>query len=125
MSLNPMARTASYAALALVITDHPVVTRPVTVASGNNLKRGALVGKITASKKVVLSLSAASDGSEKPYGVLMEDVDATDGDKAGRVYRLAGIDETLVTFGAGHTADTVRDELDAQGLHLFSAQAID
>ena len=74
MSLNPMARTASYAALALVITDHPVVTRPVTVASGNNLKRGALVGKITASKKVVLSLSAASDGSEKPYGVLMEDV---------------------------------------------------
>ena len=108
----------------ILVSDLPVVTRPVTVASGQNLAVFSLVGKVSASGKVVLSLAASSDGSETPYGVLLEAVDASGADAAGRVYRLGGLDESLIQYGTGHTADTVRDALDAQGLHLFKRQAL-
>ena len=41
----------------------PIVERKITVLSGQNLTRGAVLGKITASGKYILSLSAAVDGS--------------------------------------------------------------
>jgi hypothetical protein len=59
----------------------------VTVASGQNLKQGAIVGIVTASglaKSVYLITGAQGetlDGSEIAVGVLLEDVDATGGTK--------------------------------------------
>ena len=45
---------------------HLLVGRKVTIISGQNLVRGAVLGKITASGKYNLSLSAAADGSQTP-----------------------------------------------------------
>ena len=79
---------------------------------GQVLVEGAVVGKIGSGAdkgKFVLSLAAATDGSEKPYGVLAFDVDATEEDTACEV-RIAGdTNEDALVIGAGHTLDTVKD----------------
>ena len=55
----------------------------VTVASGQNLKTGTVVGIITASGKVTQLAPSANDGSENAAGVLLGDVDASAGDTPG------------------------------------------
>ena len=47
-----------------------LVSRKVTVISGQNLARGAVLGKITASGKYVAYSNGAADGSEVAAGVL-------------------------------------------------------
>jgi len=55
----------------------------VTVASGQNLKTGTVVGIITASGKVTQLAPSASDGSQNAAGVLVGDVDASAADTPG------------------------------------------
>jgi hypothetical protein len=52
----------------------------VTVASGQNLKTGTVVGIITASGKVTQLAPSANDGSQNAAGVLVADVDASAAD---------------------------------------------
>ena len=55
----------------------------VTVAGGQNLATGTVVGIITASGKATQLAPAANDGSENAAGVLVGNVDATAGDQPG------------------------------------------
>ena len=55
----------------------------VTVASGQNLAAGTVVGIITASGKVTQLAPGATDGSENAAGVLLNAVDASTGDQPG------------------------------------------
>lgn len=89
-----------------------------TLASGQNLTRGALLGKITASGALALSLAAASDGSEVPYAILAEDTDASAGDKVCTVYLAGEFNPNVMTFGTGHTASSVKDALRDAGIFL-------
>lgn len=59
-----------------------VVTQPGTILSGTGkVKRGTLLGKITATGKLIPCISSASDGSQNPYAVLLDTVaDATSAD---------------------------------------------
>ena len=62
----------------------PQFTREqVTIASGQNLPAGAVIGKITASGKYAAYDNGASDGTESAAGVLVAAVDASGGDKSG------------------------------------------
>ena len=54
----------------LIAGDYPVVTDQVTIVSGQDLARGAVIGKITASGKYKLTDYPSTDGSEKPVFVL-------------------------------------------------------
>lgn len=70
-----------------------------TVAAGQNLELGAVVGTITASGKTTRFDPGATDGSEVASGVLLEDCDASliDRDDALVVLRHAIVaDSTLV-----------------------------
>jgi len=55
----------------------------VTVASGQNLATGTVVGIITTSGKVTQLAPAANDGSQNAAGVLLNAVDASAGDQPG------------------------------------------
>jgi hypothetical protein len=55
----------------------------VTVASGQNLKTGTVVGIITATGKATQLAPSANDGSENAAGVLIGDVDASAADTPG------------------------------------------
>lgn len=101
-----------------LIIGGPVVTDGGTLILGQNLARGAVLGKITASDKLTLSLSASIDGSEVPYAVLNEAADATTSDKNVPLIMVAQINEDALVFGADHTKDTTRNTLRTIGIHL-------
>lgn len=123
-----MSQSASFSSDAFVpdklIASNPnlLVCIPITVLSGQVLTRGALLGRITADGKYVLSLSASSDGSQAPVAVLVDDVDATGGDKAGLAYIRGDFLSAGVTFGTGHTAASVGAALRDLGIFLISSQ---
>lgn len=100
------------------------VTWNGTLISGQNLKRGAVVGKITSGGKLTLSLSASSDGSQVPYGVLLDDYDASGGDLANVGVIIKGeVNENALILGASHTLASIREGLRDQGLYLVPAIA--
>jgi hypothetical protein len=77
----------------------------VTVASGQNLATGTVVGVITASGKVTQLAPAANDGSENAAGVLLNAVDATAGDQPGVIVaRHAICSDKGLTWPASITA---------------------
>lgn len=52
----------------------------ITLASGQDLKGGAVLGKITSGGKFAAYDNAAMDGTEVAAGILWEDTDASAGD---------------------------------------------
>lgn len=95
-----------------------------TLVSGQNLKRGALVGKITTGGKYTLSLSASSDGSQAPAGVLVHDTDATAGDVEALVYLRGDFNQAAVIFGTGHTPASVAVALRDLGIFIHKPYGV-
>ena len=106
----------------LLIGEHPVTSRQITLLTGQNLARGAVLGKVTATGKYILSLSAAVDGSEVPDAVLAEATDATAADVATPAYFTGGFDESKLVLGTAHTAASIREGLRGKGVHLINVQ---
>lgn len=99
-----------------------LLNSPIILAAGQNLKRGALLGKVTATGKYVLSLAAANDGSQVPNSILVDDTDATSGDKATINYTRGDFLQDYVTFGTGHTPASTAAGLRALGIFFVTAQ---
>lgn len=109
----------SYNAKEIIAGDFPLVTEPSLLAAGQNLKRGAVLGRISATGKLVLSLDAATDGSQVPYAILADDeADATAGDVGVIVYLSGQFHAPNLTFGAGHLALSARDGLRTLGIYI-------
>lgn len=102
----------------LLAGGYPAVDDIVTVVSGQNLTRGAVLGKITASGKYTLCDSAASDGSEAPQVVLAEACDASGGDAQAVVYLSGAFAEGAVIFGGTDDSDTHRAALRDLNIYL-------
>lgn len=100
-----------------------VVHRSITLISGQNLARGAVLGKITASGKYNLSLSAAGDGSQTPDLILAESTDASAGDVVTVAYEAGVFAESGITLGTAHTVASVKEGLRAKGIHLVPIAA--
>jgi len=90
----------------------------ITLITGENLTRGAVLGKITAGGKYNLSLSAAVDGSETPDLILAEDTDASAADVVTIAYSRGDFDENALTIGTAHTAASIREGLRGKGIVL-------
>lgn len=102
---------------------HLLVGRKVTIISGQNLTRGAVLGKITASGKYNLSLSGASDGSQTPDLILAENCDATSADKVALAYARGDFNANALTLGTAHTVVSITEGLRAKGITLIPAVA--
>ncbi len=89
----------------------PYSAEVVTIKQGEVLSRGSVIGKITAEGKYILSLEAASDGSETPKRILAEDVDATGADVEAIAYKSGAFNLNYMTLGTGHTFATIKDPL--------------
>jgi hypothetical protein len=100
--------------------DFPIRTRKVTIAlgAGQNLVRGAVLGKITASGKYILSLSAAADGSQIPAAILAEDTNAVAADQEAVAYISGDFNENALTIGAAHTIASIKDTLRDANIYL-------
>lgn len=94
----------------IVLSDWRADSNGVLVA-GTNYKEGMVLGKITSEGsnkgKLTLSLKASTDGSEEPYAILLDDVDATDSDLNGPILLGGKVDKNLLILGTGHTLDSI------------------
>jgi len=106
----------------LIAGETHLVTDAVTIAAGDDLKRGAVLGKVTADGKYKLSASGATDGSETPTAVLAEDAAAASADVANAAIYIKGeFNANALTFGTGHTAATVKAPLRDGGIYIKGA----
>lgn len=105
----------------LIAGEFPRVVRLATVSG--NLKRGAILGKITSNGKCVLCASAATDGSKEVYSVLAEDVDASSEDKQAVVYLTGEFNQTTMTVGDGYTIEGLIDSLRTKSIFVRENQA--
>lgn len=101
---------------------HLLIAENIVLKNGENLVRGALLGKITASGKYVLSLSAAADGSQTPVAILAVDTWAQGADKATTAYFRGDFDASAITLGASHTLASVKAGLRANNIELITTQ---
>ena len=94
----------------------------MTVASGQNLKMGAVVGIKSATDEIkIVSISdEETDGSDSAFGVLLEDVDATStAKKALVIARDAILASDYVVFPVDSTADQkkkITKDLEKRGI---------
>jgi hypothetical protein len=77
----------------------------VTVAEGTTVK---------------LAVLAATDGSHLPMAIAAQDADASVAPVEILAYRYGDFNERALSFGTGHTKDTVRAPLRALGIHLVA-----
>jgi hypothetical protein len=106
----------------LIAGEYPRITRKVIVGTGANLFAGAVLGKITATGKYILSASAAVDGSQVPEAILAEDAPAASADFQAVAIFTGEINELAVTLGAGHTLASIRDGLRNKSIFLTKNQ---
>ena len=116
MSAEGFTSQGSYAPDNLYAGDFPRARRMATIAGGN-FPRGTVLGRITATDKYTISLSAAGDGSQVPDAILEEAVDASGGDKVAPIALTGEFNEAALNLGAGHTIASVRQGL--RGLSIF------
>ena len=105
----------------------PLITRDVTltdIGSTGALVRGTVLGMVTANGKYGISLAASVDGSEVARAILVKAADPGDGDVIASVYDEGEFNEDRLTYGTGHDADSVREDLRAVGIHLTSPVSI-
>lgn len=127
MDLNPkFATEGTFTPDNLVAGDYPMVTEQVTIKSGQNLKRGAVLGRVTSSGEYRLSATPAAvgeEGSETPRRILLHDTDASGGAKAAPVAVTGEFNARALTFGTGHSATTTatKDALEDVGIFIRSS----
>ena len=108
----------------LLTGDFPIVTDEVTIAAGaGQLQRGAVLGKITASGKYILSLAAAADGSQTPDAILAQAVDASAADRKATAYIAGSFQARGLVFGAGHTAASTKAGLRTKSIFVRASAA--
>lgn len=74
----------------------------VTVAGGVGLPSGTVLGKVTATGKLIKYDNAASDGSQAAVGVLYNELPAVNGDYKATVFtRDCEVDGAVLNAGAG------------------------
>ncbi len=96
-----------------------ILTTGVTVAAGQGLiKRGTVIGKITASGKGKKTDKANSDGSQVARFVVAQDVDATSADAMAVCYKSGLFNRDALIFGGTSTAANHEEELRGSGIFL-------
>jgi hypothetical protein len=97
----------------LILSGYPLVKTPVTIADGETIVRGGVIGIVTASGHGVLLDIAAVDGSQNFYGIALEDV-TTSGATQVTTVAIAGKfnSQGLSYAGATVLADILDDARD-------------
>ncbi|HGE8296734.1 TPA: head decoration protein [Serratia marcescens] len=80
-----------------------LVTDSVTIGVSGVLKRGTVLGMVTATGAYIPSKKDATDGSEKPSAILVDNVDTTTTVQTGGVYLMGEFNQNRLIFDASWT----------------------
>lgn len=86
---------------ALLAGDFPRRFMTVTLAAGQQLSAGAVLGEVTVGGEYKLAASAAGDGSETPTVILWEAIDTTGGAAPGEALLCGDVRAEALTLGDG------------------------
>lgn len=110
---------ATYTPDNLIAGSFPQTSKPVTLAAtAGALPRGAVLGRVTATGKYVLSTAAASDGSQDPDCILCEAVDGGGQEVTAAAFEAGEFNQDAITLGDGHTVESVRKTLRDLNIYL-------
>jgi hypothetical protein len=112
----------SYTPDNLLAGEYPRVARLVTIAAGEDLSKGSVLGRITESGKFKLSASDSKDGSERPDAILAEAALAASQEIQAVVYFSGEFNENALTLGKGHTLENIRADLRTKNIYLRKNQ---
>ena len=101
-----------------LVVDRELISRPIVLAAGQNLRRGALLGQVTATRAYVISASGATDGSQVPDCILAEDTDATSADVATLAHFVGTVRQQSLILGEGQTIEAIAETLRAKRIRL-------
>jgi hypothetical protein len=91
----------------------------ITILTGQGiLKRGSVLGIITASVKGKLVAKASVDGSQVAKYILADDVDTTADDVVAQCYESGSFNRKALIFAAANTAADHEDSLRQYGIFL-------
>ena len=115
---------ANFHPTSLYAGDFPRATRPITIASGANaagapLKRGTVLGRVTATDKYVPCVKTANDGSQVPDTILTFEVDASTADAAAKGYFTGEYAGEVMTFDASWSIATLEAAFRAAKVAIF------
>lgn len=97
----------------------PLLTKAVTLQADQGVvKRGTVLGIITATGLAIPVNSANTDGSETAHSILAEDVDTTGGNVVAEAYVSGLFNRQALTFGGTDTADVHEGKLRELGIFL-------
>ncbi len=102
----------------LIAGSYPAENQSEVIASGETIVRGSVLGRVTASGKLKVSLSAANDGSQTPRFIAAYDLGVLSADTEAQVYKAGTFRVSKLTLGTGHTAASVRAALDGTPIIL-------
>jgi hypothetical protein len=93
------------------------ISETAIILSGSVLTRGEIVAKITATGKIVPLNTAATDGSEVPFGIMADDAPDTGADSTKLLYLAGEFNESAVT-AATSTPAAQKANLRVLGIYL-------
>lgn len=99
-----------------------LVTDTVIIAQGGAYARGTVLGMITDTGKHTLCVKTATDGSEKPVAILVDNVDASDADQHGGVYLMGEFNENRLVYDNSWTPAALKAAL--RPLSIFVKDSI-
>lgn len=92
----------------VVIGASDVITRPETFKSGADVAALTVLGRITASGKLIKSVNTASDGSEIPVAIAVENVASAGADKVGPAYIAGEFNVDALVWDATYSTDALK-----------------
>lgn len=87
-----------------LVTDSGTIT-------GGYYKRGTVLGMITASGKYTRSVKTATDGSETPVAILVDNVNASTADQNGGLYLMGEFNQNYIIFDDSWTIPALKTAL--------------
>ncbi|HIE9658975.1 head decoration protein [Klebsiella quasipneumoniae subsp. quasipneumoniae] len=94
----------------LVVSTLQLVTDSGTITGGTFL-RGTVLGKITASGKYTKSVTTATDGSQNPVAILVDNVDASTTDQNGGLYLMGEFNQNRIVYDDTWTVADLKSAL--------------
>ena len=115
------ANEGTYSPDNLLAGEFPIVTEKALIATGQGvLKRGTVLGQLTANDELVLIDKTRVDGGEQVYGVLVHDVDTDGGAIEAMVYLTGVYNEDFIAEQGGFGDDVADDHRKAaRALNLY------
>lgn len=94
-----------YTPVQVIVGATPVVTKSETFITGANVAALTVCGRITASGKLIKSVSTAVDGSQVPCAIAIHDVASAAADKVGPAYLQGEFNIDALVWDASFDTD--------------------